>query len=427
MEVNIEEVGPCRNRVRITLPQAKVEETFEKHYRDLKGTIRIKGFRPGKVPRSYLERKFGEEIAKQVKVNLIEETLDKAFEENKLDPIGKPEIDLDKILVEPKRELTFEAVVEVRPKFELGTYTGIKVERSSSEVTEDEVEEEILSLQRNRATLEPCEGDDIGKDDVLFASAKVLVGDREVNTDENVTIGPRSVHAAGLIVPDLRERAVEAGVGGTVTFDATLPRFFPDPDLREKPAKVILDVHEAKRMVLPEVNDAFAEELDFDDVAELREKIQEALKAKKEARADREVEDRVIDKILEETPFSIPEGLLAQETERIAARARLELEFGGKTKEEIDEALAEHADQQKAAVERSIRVGFLLDSVAKKERIYVTEDELNRHFEMIGARDGRQPEEVRQYYQERDMLSEVRFHLREAKTRAFLREKADIA
>jgi trigger factor len=212
-----------------------------------------------------------------------------------------------------------------------------------------------------------------------------------------------------------------------VTFDATLPRFFPDPDLREKPAKVILDVHEAKRMVLPEVNDAFAEELDFDDVAELREKIQEALKAKKEARADREVEDRVIDKILEETPFSIPEGLLAQETERIAARARLELEFGGKTKEEIDEALAEHADQQKAAVERSIRVGFLLDSVAKKERIYVTEDELNRHFEMIGARDGRQPEEVRQYYQERDMLSEVRFHLREAKTRAFLREKADIA
>jgi len=427
MEVNIEEIGPCRNRIRITLPQAKVEETFEKHYRDLKGTIRIKGFRPGKVPRSYLERKFGEEIAKQVKINLIEETLDKALEENKLDPIGKPEIDLEKILVEAKRELTFEAVVEVRPSFELGTYTGIKVERPASDVTDDEIEEEIQRLRRRRATLEPFEGEEIGEDDVFFASAKVLVGDREINTDENVTIGRKSVHAAGMIVPDLRERAVEAGVGGTVTFDTKLPRYFPDPELREKPAKMILSVHEAKRMVLPEVNDAFAEALDFDDLAELKDKIRDSLKVEKEARADRAVEDRVIDRILEETPFSIPEGLLANETERIDARARLELEFSGKTPEQIDEALAERSEQQKAAVERSIRVGFLLDSVAKKEKIYVTEDELNRHFEVIGARDGRDPEEVRHYYQEREMLSEVRYHLREAKTRAFLREKADIA
>ena len=275
MDVKIEETGACRNRIQITLPREQVEKAFEKNYRELQGTIRIKGFRPGKVPRSFLVRKFGDEVAKQVKMDLIEEALEKAIEENKLEPIGQPEIDFGKVLVDPEQDLAFEAIVEVRPTFELAEYTGIEVERPSSEVTDEDVQNELLALRRRAATLEPLEGADVGDEDVLVGKSTLIVGDRKVVEDQSITIGPESKAAGGIMIEDLRPKAMEAGLGGTATFDVTIPAYFPDAEIRGSEGKLILKVEEAKKVVLTDADDAFAEQVDFDDMSELEHKISE--------------------------------------------------------------------------------------------------------------------------------------------------------
>ena len=427
MEVNIEEIGPCRNRIRITLPEKKVADMFAKHYRDLKTSVRFKGFRPGKVPESFLRRKFGDEIADQVKVNLIEESLEKALKENNLTPLGDPDLDLGKILIEPDQDFTFEAIIEVKPSFELGDYSEIEVERPAVEVADEDVDQHLLQLRQRAATFEPVEGQDVNEDDYLDGTVSVLSGDRKLSTDEPITVGPKSAFAAGIPVKDLRSRALEAGIGGTTTFDATIPSYYSDPELRGKEARIILQIHGAKKVVLPEANDEFAEKLDYDDIAELKEVLKRSLQSEKEVAADRAVEDRVIDRILENTPFSVPEGLVERGAERLAGRARLELELAGKNKEEIEEALASTLDQKKAEVEHNLKVSLILDAVAQKEKIFVTEEELDRHLEMVASREGKELEEVRKNYEERNLLSDVRYGLREAKTRALLREKARIS
>lgn len=426
MEVDIEEIGPCKNRIKVKLPQKRVAETFSKHFKDLKSAVKIKGFRPGKVPRSYIQRRFGSEITNQVKMTLVEESLEEVLKENKLDPIGEPEIDLGKILVDADQDLEYEAVIEVRPAFELGDYTGIQVERQGTEVTQENLDEEMLQLRRRHASLEPIEGDEVGEEDVLFGSATVLVGDRKVTQAEDVTIGPQTVSAAGIIVKDLRERALGAGIGGSTTFDVTLPRYHPKEEFRNKEGKMILSVQEGKKVVLPDADEEFAKRLDFDDMDELTDKIREALQSRKEMEADKALEDRIIEKILESTPFSVPEGLVSKETERVTARTMLEMEFSGQDPEEIQTAVEESSEMQKAEVERILKTRFLLDAIGKKEKIYATEEDVKLHIMNIASREGKDPEEVRKYYEDQNMLSEVRYYLREAKIRNHLRENAEI-
>lgn len=423
MQVNIEEVSPCRNRVQITVPADKVTETFSRHYKDLRGSVRIKGFRQGKVPMSFLEKKFGDEISNQVKVDLIEESLGQALDDNDLQPIIEPEVDLGKVLVERDQDLSFEAFVEVRPTFELGDYDGLKIDTPDASVSDEEVDQEIEALRGRHATLEPYDGTDITDDDVLEARVSVVVEGEHVVKDEDIMIGKGTTTAAGIIVESLREECVKAGIGGDARFEVEIPRFFPQEQFRGKKGNMVVNVEEAKRMVLPELDDEFAKTLQLDTVDALKSKMREMIEARKQEEAQAAVEDQIIEKVLENTPFSIPEGLLKKETDRILSRARLQMEFQGRTKDEIDEEIAKAADQQQADVERSIKASFLLDAIAKKEKIFVTEDEVGRHLDHIAAREGRSPEEVRAHYEQRDMMGEVRFHLREAKTRAVLREK----
>ena len=423
MQINIEEVSPCRNRVQITVPAEKVTETFDRHYKDLRGSVRIKGFRQGKVPLSFLQRKFGDEVSKQVKINLIEESLEKALDENDMKPIIEPEVDLGKIIVEPDQDLAFEAFVEVRPTFEVGEYKSLQVERPATDVSDDEVTAELDDLRRRHATLEPYEGSEITDEDVLEARVSVVVDGQQAVKNEDLMIGPGTKVAAGILVDDLRSECAKAGVGQDVKFEVEIPRFFRHEQYRGKTGTMVVSVEEAKRMVLPALDDEFAKQMDFDDVDELETKMRESIEARKQAEADQVIEEKLIDKVLEDTPFSIPEGLLKKETDRILSRARLQLEFAGRSPDEIEEEIAKSAADQQADVERGIKASFVLDAIAKKEKVFVTEDEVTRHLENLAAREGRSIEEVRANYEQRDMMGEVRFHLREAKTRAILRDQ----
>ncbi len=424
MDVKIEEVSPCRNRVQITVPSERVRETFDRHYKDLKSAVNLKGFRPGKVPMSFLEKKFGSEVAQQVKINLVEESLEEALKEHKLDPISEPELELDKILVERSADMAFEAFVEVRPTFDLPEYKGVKVDAPAVEVTDEEVDAEIERIRRQHATLEPCEPDAIGDDHVLEATVSVMVGGETAVKDEPQMIGPKTSSAAGIVVDGLREKAVEAGIGGTARVDVEVPSYFPDAQFRGKAATMIIKIAEAKQIVLPALDDEFAEQLDFDDIAELRTRVTDAIRAHKDSDAHRAIEEQVLDSLIEKAPFSVPPGLLKRQVDRLVARARVDLESQGKSGEEIDEAIGEIAKAQEEDVTRSIKVSLLLDEIAKKEKIFVTEDELSRHLEALGARHGQTGDQVREQYEAQNLIGEVRFHLREAKTRAVLRENA---
>ncbi len=167
---------------------------------------------------------------------------------------------------------------------------------------------------------------------------------------------------------------------------------------------MILSVQEGKKVVLPDADEEFAKRLDFDDMDELTDKIREALQSRKEMEADKALEDRIIEKILESTPFSVPEGLVSKKTERVTARTMLEMEFSGQDPEEIQTAVEESSEMQKAEVERILKTRFLLDAIGKKEKIYATEEDVKLHIMNIASREGKDPEEVRKYYEDQNML-----------------------
>ena len=167
MEFHVETTGPCRKRVKVTIPSEMVSAEFDKSYRQWVKTVPIPGFRPGKAPRKLVEKKFGKQVADEVKQTLLDTAFEKALKENELAPIAEPELDIEQVTVEPSQAVDFDFTVTVKPEFELPDYGDIEVEAPPADPTDEEVERALRGLRKSKATLRPIKDGTIANEDVV--------------------------------------------------------------------------------------------------------------------------------------------------------------------------------------------------------------------------------------------------------------------
>lgn len=432
MDSTVEEVGPCKKKLTIKVPSQKIHEEIEKSYEELLSSVQLPGFRKGRVPRRLLEKRFGPEIQKDVKQNVIASSFHDAMEENQFNLLGEPEIDYEGIELNPDQDLTFEVTVEVKPEIELQDYRGMKVERPSMEVSSEQVQASLEQLAKSRATMEPADSA-AEADHVLFCDLVLLQNGEIIESREEVRISPNQGHILGVPAVDLEQKLVGLEPGAEVQIELDLSQGKSeedgeeagDPEKVETVAKVT--VKEIKKVLVPEINDAWAVELDYDDLAELSDHIRKQLSQKQEREIDRAIEDRLLTELLDRSDFQIPEGVVDRELEQAAGRYRIRLQVDGLEDEnELDSKVAEYRSKAASEVYQDFRKAFLLDKLATIEKIYVTEDELEAQLHAIASAHGKTPEEVREYYENRNLMSDLRVQIREAKARAFLRTHAEI-
>jgi trigger factor len=425
MKVEIENLGEVKRKLMIEVPSAEVNQEVDRAYLKLGKNAKVKGFRPGKVPRSILELYYRKQVEQEVSDSLVRRSLDEALKEKALEPVSLnwPEI-LPQLVV--GEDYRFSVELEVPPEFQVTDYLGLSLGAPEVEVTEKMVDQRLEEIRQSNAMLRPVaesrgikEGDFVVLDyQAYFAGQPVEAGRQE---NYYLEVGSGKFHG------EFENQLLGLTPGSETRFPVDLPPDFFNPLLAGKAVEFRVKVHEVKEKVVPDLDDAFAQGLggNFQTIADLRQAVREDIIKVKESERQNLLENQVLDQLLARTPFEAPPSLVRQEQESIHREQWERLSQYGVNLEGMDrEQMLERMQPQ---AERRVRGRLLLERIAAQEGLTVDEAELEDGLERIAARSGREVAQVKQFYQEHDLLAALRRTLRDEKTMKFLLNKATVA
>ncbi len=423
----IQEVGPCKLKVKIEVGADKVKEHIEEKYRELSESVALPGFRKGHAPRNLLERKFGKAMLDDLKFELLNHSFEEVKEEKKLEPVGEPEIDVEMLAVEEGKPFSFELTLEVRPTIEVKNYEGLKARKPALRVEEKEIDSVLEGFREAKAELVPAEDATARADDQVTADFELSSEGKSIDKAENLAVflNP-DITFYGLPLPEFHKALEGRKVGETADYKVTLPEAFTDKAYAGKEAVIRVSLKSVKRKRLPEVDAEFAKSFDMDSLEELREHLRKRIEREKEAAAREKMSEDIVDELIKTNDFPMPEGLVAAGTEEALRRAQLELTMQGVAEDQVKETIEKDKDKSRESMARSLKAHFILEHIAQKERIYVTEDQVEERVGQMAARFGKWPHEMKAYLEEQGLLTQLRRRMREDLVREFLVSKAVI-
>ncbi len=425
----VETIGPCKRRIKAEVPSEKVTEALDRSYKEIISTFQIPGFRRGRVPRRLIEKRFGEEIEGDIKESLLEDSFQEVVEENDLKVIGKPKF--DNVGFTKGEPLRYEVEVEVRPEFELGAYKGLNVKEVGEDevppVTEEKIDGQIEKLQQRQADLVVIDPSTATADDFYFGHYTLELDGVHVHTKEDMGFQPKSGGIDGFQIPDLAEKAASAGSSSVFSETVKVPERYSEEVLRGKEVKFEYTIESIKRLQLPTVDDEFAKLFNVSSVADLRAEIRKELEAQQKVQVKELLEKRILEQISEGVQFDLPEGFL----EEHAKLNRLKLEYSllqvGFAREEIDAELKKVDEKGTDELRKEIKNFFILEKIADLEKVYATEDDMNRQIALLAQNQNRPFDDLREELKESGRIETIRSEIRHSKVRQFLLEKAKIA
>ena len=378
MSLTVEKLEKNMAKLTITVPAADFSEAVKKAYNKQKKQISVPGFRKGKVPQAYVEKMYGAEIFYEEAANIcMEESYPVALDECELDIVSRPEIDVTQI--EKGKDFIYTATVAVKPEVTLGEYKGVEVEAQDTTVTDEDVQAELLNVQKQNSRMIPVEDRAAKMDDEVTIDFEGFIDDVpfEGGKGENyqLTLGSHS------FIDTFEDQIVGKNIGEEFDVNVTFPENYQAEDLAGKPAVFKCKLNGIKETELPEIDDDFASDVsDFDSLDEYKEDLKKTLEVKKQDAAKREKESLVVDKIIENATMDIPDPMVATQKEQMLNEFAQQIsyqgisidqyfQFTGMTKEQFMETAEPEAL-------RRIKSRLVLEAVAKAENIEVTEEEV---------------------------------------------------
>jgi trigger factor len=420
MQFEVREISPVLVEVTVEVPWDRIEKDLDETYKALGKTARIRGFRPGKVPRKVLKQVYGRQAAAQVTGSLVEQGLMQAVKEHELHIVAQPEMD-EAPELEQGKPLTFKAKVEIRPKVDEVTLEGLEAWQKPVDVANEEIDAEVERLRHQHAEIQvpdpmrPAEQGDLITIDYTVAVDGELKEDlgaqgRQVEIDDE--------H----LLPALKEGLLGMKPGDEKTIDIEFEEDHPNPDLRGKTARFAVEAKELHEKLLPEVDDEFAKDCgDFETLLELRLKIREGFEAAAKQRGDAALKEQLLDSLIEHNDIPVPPSMVQQQQQMMMYEMAQFMRMAGQQGAPGADFFAGVEERAR----RRVKAGILLGSLARQEGIEVTEADLDSKFQEIADRTGKHIAKVRADYQEaqRDALES---QLLEEKVMALLAGRANI-
>ena len=427
----IEDAGPCKKLVKASVPAEKVKEILNHNYEELSSTVRLPGFRRGRVPRRLLEKRFGEDLEKDVKESLLAESFEELLQGQEMKVLGNPSF--DNIEFSPDSDFTYEAELQVYPEFDLPEYKGIEVEAVKSEVEEGRFDEEIEKLLKSRAEMVEVEPAKAGADDQFIGSYELIEEDRVLKNVSQAGFVPASGNLEAFAIEEF-DKVVEkwdrsksgTNDGVPLELEVTVPEHYPDEVLRGREVLLRFALEKTQTAELPELDDEFAKSLGAEGVDDIKEKIEEQLKSEVERNDQVELEKKIVETIVGGLELELPEELIDRQRKGAEERVVQELTAQEKTEEEINEEKAKAGDAAAEDLTGELKEFFLLEKIGEKEKIFATEEEIANRIQMMSMMYGMPPAAMMGQLQESGKIDEIRQTLRNEKVRGFLREKASV-
>ncbi|WP_367069104.1 trigger factor [Bacillus velezensis] len=371
--------------------------------------VSIPGFRKGKVPRGLFEQRFGVEALYQDALDiLLPVEYPKAVEEAGIEPVDRPEIDVEKI--EKGESLIFTAKVTVKPEVKLGDYKGLGIEKDDTAVTDEDVQNELKALQERQAELVVKEegavenGDTVVLDFEGFVDGEAFEGGKAENYSLEV--------GSGSFIPGFEEQLTGLEAGAEKDVEVTFPEEYHAEELAGKPAVFKVKIHEIKAKELPELNDEFAKDIDeeVETLAELTEKTKKRLEEAKENEADAKLREELVLKASENAEADVPQAMIDTELDRMLKEFEQRLQMQGMNLElytqfsgQDENALKE---QMKEDAAKRVKSNLTLEAIAQAENLEVTDEEVEAELTKMAEAYNMPVENIKQAIGSTDAMKE---------------------
>lgn len=378
MEAKMEKIEKNIVKFEITVEANKFQDAIKRAYNKNVKTFNVPGFRKGKVPMAIVKKYYGVGVLMEDAVNFaIEGSYSKVLEENNITPVDYPNIDI--VTAEEGKDFVYTAEVTVYPEVELGEYKGLKVEKPSYEVTEEEVNLKLKEMQEKNARIETKEDGEVATGDTAVIDFKGFIDDVAFEggegKDYSLEIG------SGTFIDNFEDQLVGAKAGDKVEVNVTFPENYGKEELNNKKAKFEVLVKEIKVKELPEIDDEFATETsEFETLADLKADITKKLEAANAERADREFEEAVLKAVTENAKIEIPAVMVEKEIDSMVKNLEQRLQYQGLTLDQYFELTGTDAakmrDYMKENAEVKVKTDLVLEAIEKAENIEATEEEI---------------------------------------------------
>ncbi len=429
MKTSIKERENGKITLEVALEAEEFQKAINKTAKKLAHKVNIPGFRKGKVPKKILESFVGSEaLCAEAVDEILPSTYIKAIEQEKIEPIDQPNIDL--VQFEEGKDLIFTAEIPVKPDVELGEYKGIEVEYTPKKVDEKDVENYLGVMQQRYAQIETVPEDEpIKEDDTAvidfegFLDGEPFEGGKAENY--NLVIGSKT------FIPGFEEQLIGLKTGEEKDINVTFPEDYQNDELKGKEVTFKIKVNEVKRKKLMPIDDEFAKDVsEFETLEELKQDVENKLKEIAEQENERQVRNKVLDEVLEICNVEVPQVLIERRIDSMLNEMEMRISQQGLTMENYlkftNTTMEQLREQYKESASKGAKLDLILEAIVKAENIEVSDEKVDEELEKIAKQNNQSLEDIKNFLLLQGRLDEFKNSLLMDKAVEMLIESAKV-
>ena len=421
MKVDVVDVDRVTKKIEVEVPADKITEITENIYGELKRQAKIKGFRPGKIPKSILTTYYKDYIEDELKRRVIEGTMSEVLSEANVKPVTEPIADF----VEDGDRFVYTLLCEVFPDIEISSYKGVEVEVDAIRVTDDDIDKRIEQMKELYAEMIPREADSgARKGDFVIVKYKGYLDGMPMK-DVYSEAYPLELGTSQLM-PEFESAIYDMKKGEIKNVDVAFPDDYQLKDIAGKTLLFEIEIKDIREKRLPDLNDDFAKDVNFENVEKMKESLKAEIEKEKLNSRKQFISNKIMEMLTSNIDIQVPKRLLAKHTEAMLEEAKTRFNTEHFTEEDLKAFQGNiRADFEKKAAER-IKSDIILARIAEIEGIKLEDDDVHNRMKKIAEETKRPFDEVKGIYEKYDFIEGMKISIVQQKTMDFLMENANI-
>ena len=407
MKVQVNDAERSQKELLVEIPYEVFETAADKELDTLLPKAKIHGFRPGKAPKEIAKKQFSHQIKSQAIEKVINEAVQDALTSNNIVPISQAHI--SNVVFEENKPITFTARVDVFPKVELNKYKDFNFKKINVEISDEDIDDALITLQERDMTYEPVENrDKVQKGDVAVIDFE---GKKDGVAFEGGTAKGFSLNiGSGQFIPGFEDGVIGMKKGETKDLNLTFPAEYNNAELAGKDVVFTVTVHEIKEKVKPELNDDFARDIDPNSkgLEDLKTKLKKGLQTEADKSTQLEAFGEILEQIVKENPFEVPYSFVKEQSDRLAFNAMNQFYQMGLNPEQVGISFEMMAQRYLAQAEEQVKQAIVINEVAKLANIAVEDEDINNFLSFHAELQGRPVEDIKKELESQMQMEAVR-------------------
>ncbi|MAI08194.1 MAG: trigger factor [Magnetococcales bacterium] len=425
MQVSLENTGELSRKLSITVPAADIDAMAAERLEQIAKTVKMPGFRPGKVPMDVVKRQHGDRVMGEITERVISESLAKAMKEKDVRPAGQPMMDAGAGLPEEGKDYSYSVSFDVYPEFKPAKVAGIKLTKEVAEPTDEMVEDLLGRLAESRKSYKKKDGAAVKGDKVIINGEGFVKGEKEGFEGGNLKDFP-IILGSGSLIPGFEENLEGVKAGDKKDVEVDFPKDYHSKDLAGKPAIFKCEVLRVEEAEEAKFDDKFATMFGEKTMDDLRTKISEQLTTDLNNASEQRLKRELFDKIEKDNQFELPASVVEAEFNAVWNAQLNDLKQRGMGIEALGKSEDEAKVEFRALAERRVRLGLVLAELGKEHKIEVGKADIEAEIEAVAARNPGMEDQVKQYYADPQRQNEIVGPLFEKKVTDWILEQSTV-